>query len=46
MLWKRMFMIMKDNFTSKIKVQERKFYYETAQAVILFGKNGYKLPTK
>ena len=43
MLWKRMFMIFKDNFTSKIKLHDRKFYYENAYAVIMFGKNGCKL---
>lgn len=43
MLWKRMLMILKDNFTSKIKLHDRKFYYENAYAVIMFGKNGCKL---
>lgn len=44
MLWKKMFMILRENFTNKIRRHERKFYYENAQAIILFGKNGCVLP--
>ena len=46
MLWKKMFIILRENFTNKIKRHERKFYYENAHAIILFGRNGCTLPKK
>ena len=41
-----MFAILKENFIEPLRTIDKKYYYENAHALILFAKNGYKLPKK
>ena len=46
MRWKKMLMILRERFTEKLKAHEKAYNNENAYAIIMFGRNGYKLSDK